>query len=110
MGTLYENIKELCDSKGVKPAEFCRAVELPRNFVTELKAGRKTGINASTAKKIADYFGVDTDIVLTGKKEKPTENGELSETKKRLLQLVDGMDESDIEKLIKLMEEAKKII
>ena len=37
--------------------------------MTELKMGRKKGISAKTAQRIADYFGVTVDRVLYGKQD-----------------------------------------
>ena len=66
MGTLYENIKALCDERGITPAEFNRQVGLPRNFMSELKSGRKSTIQATTAQKIAVFFDVPIGRVING--------------------------------------------
>ena len=46
--------------------------------MTDLKSGRKKGITAETAQKIADYFSVSVDRVLNGPgtKKAPTQEGE----------------------------------
>ena len=56
--TLYENIVSLCERRGVHPAGMCREVGVSQNLPTELKSGRKQGVTAETAVKIADYFGI----------------------------------------------------
>ena len=58
MGSLYENILSLCQSKGIRPGRLCDELELSRGLMTDLKMGRKKSINAQTAQKIAAYFGV----------------------------------------------------
>lgn len=68
MGTLYENIKELCDERGIAPSNFGYEMTGSKAFMTELKMGRKKGISAATAQKIADYFGVSVDRVVYGKR------------------------------------------
>ena len=58
MGSLYENIQGLCDQKGIRPGRLCDELGLSRGLMTDLKMGRKKGINAQTAQKIATYLGV----------------------------------------------------
>ena len=58
MGSLYENIQQLCETKGIRPGRLCDDLGLSRGLMTDLKMGRKKGINAQTAQKIAAYLGV----------------------------------------------------
>lgn len=58
MGSLYENIYSLCRKKGIRPGKMCDDLSLSRGLMTDLKKGRKKGISAATAHKIAEYFGV----------------------------------------------------
>lgn len=76
MGTLYENIRELCEEKGIKGGKMCVDLGLSKSLMTDLKAGRKKGISAETAQKIADYFGVSMERVMNGKEKEPA-SGEL---------------------------------
>lgn len=69
MATLYENIKSLCDDRGIKPGKMCIETQISKGLITDLKMGRKKTVHAETAKKIADYFGVSVERVLTGEKE-----------------------------------------
>lgn len=69
MSNLYENIKELCDEKGVKPGKMCTEASISKGLITDLKMGRKKTVRADTAQKIADYFGVTVDRVLGAEKE-----------------------------------------
>ena len=66
MSTLYENICELCEQKGVKPGKMCNDLKISRSTVTDLKAGRKKTLNAETVQKIAEYLGVSADRVMRG--------------------------------------------
>lgn len=68
MSNLYENIKELCDEKGVKPGKMCTEASISKGLITDLKMGRKKTVRADTAQKIADYFGVTVDRVLGAEK------------------------------------------
>lgn len=64
MGKLYENILELCAKKGIRPGRLCDELELSRGLITDLKMGRKKGVSAETAQKIATYFGVSVGYLL----------------------------------------------
>ena len=71
MGALYENIKALCDEKGVKPGKMCAEANISKGLITDLKMGRKKTVQIETAKKIANYFDVSVDALLNTE----TENG-----------------------------------
>jgi len=64
MGALYENIKFLCDQKGVKPGKMCADIGVSKGLITDLKMGRKKSIRLETASKIAQYFNVSADYLL----------------------------------------------
>ena len=77
MGKLYENINALCEQKGIKASKMCADIGISRGLITDLKMGRKNGITAVTAQKIASYFDVSVGYLLGEETEKaPTENGE----------------------------------
>lgn len=75
MSTIYENIQVLCAEKGIKPGKMCADLGMSRSLMTDLKAGRKKGVSAETAQKIADYFGVRTELVINGKEKEPAGSG-----------------------------------
>ena len=64
MGNLYENIQSLCQSQGIRPGRLCDEVGISRGLMTDLKMGRKKGVSAQTAQKIAAYFGVSVGYLL----------------------------------------------
>lgn len=78
MCTLYENIISLCQDRGIKGGKMCTDLGLSKSLLSDLKSGRKRGITAETAQKIAEYFGVSVDRVLNGTETKkaPTQEGE----------------------------------
>lgn len=79
MGKLYDNINALCEEKGIKPSKLCSDVGISRGLITDLKMGRKNGITAVTAQKIASYFGVSVGYLLGEETEKaPADNGKRS--------------------------------
>jgi len=119
MGTLYENIRELCEEKGIKGGKMCVDLGLSKSLMTDLKAGRKKGISAETAQKIADYFGVSMERVMSGKEKEPASselvNGDaeltayLEELRKRpemrmLFHTFAGATKEQIEAIVKAWE------
>ena len=64
MADLYENIQQLCEEKGIRPGRLCDEVGISRGLMTDLKMGRKKGVSAQTAQKIAAYFGVSVGYLL----------------------------------------------
>ena len=56
MVTLHERLSSLCEEKGVKGGRMCTDLGLSKSLMTDLKNGRKKGVNAETAQKIASYF------------------------------------------------------
>jgi transcriptional regulator with XRE-family HTH domain len=104
--TLYERLSELCQEKGVKGGRMCTDLGFSKSLMTDLKSGRKKGVNAETAQKIATYFGVSVGYLLgeEEKEEKPTVNDdELSENMQALMQFARSVPEDKIELVLKLM-------
>ncbi len=64
MGSLYENIVSLCQQKNIRPGRLCDELGLSRGLMTDLKMGRKKGLSAETAQKIAGFFGVSVGTLL----------------------------------------------
>ena len=64
MENLYEQISRLCQKKGIRPGRLCDDLGLSRGLMTDLKMGRKKGVNAETAQKIASYLGVSVGQLL----------------------------------------------
>lgn len=73
MATLYERLDALCKERGIKGGRMCTDLNISKSLMTDLKSGRKKGINAETAQKIASYFGVSVGYLLgeEEQKEKP---------------------------------------
>lgn len=79
MDSLYNRIKSLCDEAGIAPGKMCNDLGISRNTMTALRNGRATTMKLEKASKIADYFGVTVDYLLTGEQEEKltTKSGEL---------------------------------
>lgn len=113
MVTLYERLSDLCQEKGVKGGRMCTDLGFSKSLMTDLKSGRKKGVNAETAQKIASYFGVSVGYLLgeeqrptvsAEKEEKPTvADDELSENVKKLIDFAKSVPEDKVELVLKLM-------
>ena len=64
MANLYESILSLCERDGIRPGRLCDELGISRGLMTDLKMGRKKGVNAETAQKIASFFGVSVAFLL----------------------------------------------
>ena len=107
MGNLYETIAALCEEKGIKGATMCTETGISKGLLTDLKMGRRTGVSAVTAQKIASYFGVTVGYLLgeEEKEEKPTVNDdELSDNMQKLMKWALSVPENKQELAIKLLQ------
>ena len=115
MGNLYERINTLCEEKGIKGGKMCTDVGISKGLLTDLKMGRRSGVSAVTAQKIAAYFGVSVGYLLgeeekdQGKascenKEKPTvEDDELSDNMKMLIDFAKSVPDDKLEMILRVM-------
>lgn len=55
---------------------MCSDLDISRGVIGDLKAGRTKTLSAQNVAKISDYFGVTTDYLLTGEKQKAPTDGE----------------------------------
>lgn len=69
LSTLYMTISRLCEQRGISGYRLCRDIGIQPSILTDLKSGRKKGLAAETAQKIADYFGVTVGYLLGNEKE-----------------------------------------
>lgn len=104
MVTLYERLNFLCKEHGIKGAKMCRDLGISKSLMTDLKSGRKKGVNADTAQKLASYFGVSVGYLL-GEEEKKesTEYDGLSENMKELIKFAKSVPEDKADYVLKVM-------
>ena len=104
MSTLYKNIVSLCESRGIKGGKMCADTGISKGLLTDLKMGRRTGVSAVTAQKIASYFNVSVGYLLgeEEKKEQSTES-ELSIKKREFIQRIEKMTDAQIERLEQIL-------
>ena len=108
MSNLYENIKELCDEKGVKPGKMCTEANVSKGLITDLKMGRKKTVHVETAQKIADYFGVTVDRVLGAEKETAAQKDDgLSPMESQLMEYVRALTDDQKKMLLAQLQALK---
>lgn len=66
MADLYENIAKLCRNRGITGGRLCTELGFSRSTLSDLKAGRINSLSSQKLQKIADYFSVSVDTLLTG--------------------------------------------
>ena len=105
MVTLHERLTQLCIAKGIKGGRMCTELGISKSLMTDLKSGRKKGVNAETAQKIASYFGVSVGYLLgeEDKKEQPIGIDGLSEKRKALMQFAMEVPEDKAEMILQVM-------
>lgn len=62
--SMYDRISALCAQRGITGGKLCAELGISRGILTDLKAGRKKDLNATTAYKIAKYFSVTVGYLL----------------------------------------------
>lgn len=66
MNSTYYRIEKLCSLNDIDITTLCRNAKISRASLSEFKAGRTRKLSTDTLKKIADYFDVSVDYLLTG--------------------------------------------
>lgn len=105
MATLYENIIALCEERGIKGGKMCVDTGISKGLLTDLKMGRRTGVSAVTAQKIASYFGVSVGYLLgedTKKEEHIVQDDKLSKEKQELIDYIMTLPEDQIRLLLQV--------
>jgi len=75
MANLYNNIENLCKKRGVNVTTMCRDSGASRGSLSDLKSGRKQTLKYETLEKIANYFELSVESLVSGddrQKEKPS--------------------------------------
>lgn len=105
MCTLHERIQELCKSKGVTGSRMCLDLGMSKSTLSDLKSGRKKGVTAETAQKIANYLGVSVEYLLgEEEKEKPTvQDDGFTEKQRLLMDFVRTVPEDKAEMILRVM-------
>ncbi len=107
MSDLYSNIHALCEKEGIKDGTLCNNIGIRRSFLSELKAGRTKSLSTEVLSKIAAYFNVSVDYLLTGnQKENPPQQpqSEVDAALERIRKKLESMPKEQREALMNLIE------
>lgn len=66
MNEIFDRIEKLCKSRNMNLTEMCKICAIPRASLTDFKMGRIKTLSASTLSKIAEYFSVSVEYLLSG--------------------------------------------
>lgn len=106
MCTLYDRIQDLCKGKGVSGSRMCLDLGMSKSTLSDLKSGRKKGLNADTAHKIATYLDVSVGYLLgEEEKEKPTvqEDDGLTENQRKLMEFAKSVPDDKAAMILQVM-------
>ena len=100
----WETFYSLCQNNDEKPLNVVKKLSVAHGSITNWK--KVTVPNGKTLQKIADYFNVSVDYLLTGQKETPT--AESDERKKELIELFSLLDDAGQDALIAIAQQMRK--
>lgn len=107
----FDNFVMLCEQKGVKPSRALTEAGVPKSaysyWRTEAGAGNDAKPTNQNAVKLAQYFGVTVDYLLTGEqKENPPQKpqSEVDAAVERIRRKLESMPKEQREALMNLIE------
>lgn len=109
MATLYDNILALCERRGIKGGKMCADIGISKGLLTDLKMGRRSGVSAVTAQKIASYFDVSVAYLLGEeeiKKEPTVQDDGLSDDTREIMELLKGLSDEKARLLLPMIRAA----
>lgn len=113
---MYEIFEKLLKERGLRASDVSKGTGLSSTFFTEWKKGKSKNPNVNNLKKVADFFGVSVDYLMTGSESKYSdedamldvrisEDLELKEAIKKYYSLDDRKKKHVIELINLLIEE-----
>lgn len=99
----YENFIKLCNQEGITPTGLVLKLGLSSSNASVWKNGGTP--RPDILKKIADYFGVATDYLLSEHKEEPPqpEAGAVTGLRKEAIDLVMSLPEKELDRLVRVL-------
>lgn len=106
--SISSRIRGLCKQKGISINKLEKESGVGRGSVSRCDTHSPSVEKISA---IADYFGVTTDYILTGEqKEKPPEDGELSEKNSRLIEWFRSLPQEKQKAILISLDAPKELI
>lgn len=88
----YKNYVRLCNSVGKTPSAVALELGIQKSTVTRWSDG--SAPRDATILKVADYFGVTVEDLVSEKKENPTVSGEVNYSDMQLLSAFNSADDA----------------
>lgn len=110
MEIVAERIFDLVKKRGLEQKEFAHLIGTTDKTVSAWKTSR-TRSYTKFLPQISEVLGTSVEYLVTGNKKSPppTDGNGLSPAKRALLDAVDGLSDEQCEKLLGIIEEAKKL-
>jgi transcriptional regulator with XRE-family HTH domain len=88
-------IKTARIAKGMTQEELGKQLGVQKSAIAKYESGRVVNIKRSTLKKISDILDIRASELIFDEEQKQSTEGELSEVKRALIDLIDGLSESE---------------
>ena len=100
----WDNFYTLCTKNGTSPNAVAKKLDVSSGSVTAWKNG--TNPRPAVLKKIAEYFNISVEELISGQKEKATtvSGDDLSEAKQAMINWVINAPDSEIEALYNFLQ------
>lgn len=99
-----QNIKHLCEKKGVKPTNACKESGVGASFISDINRGQTPSV--AKVQMLADYLGVTTSELL-GETKKPTvQDDGLTEAEQALMDLFRQLTPDQQDMVIRMVQAA----
>ena len=102
----WETLSRLCAENNTSPTSVITELQLSRGSVTSWKNGKVP--HHSTLIKIADYFNVTVDYLLTGEQKESPSVTPTDERVKIAMEHINGLSSQELDVLIPLLEQMRK--
>ena len=104
-----QNVKRLCNAKGISPSTACKEIGVGTSFIPDIKRGRIPSVDKF--EKLADYLGTTVSDLLGEKKEPATVSGDgqaekLAKALEGIGIDVDNLSDAEISRIARLAKAA----
>ena len=101
---IAERIRTLCETQGITINKLEKTLEIGRGNIARWDKHKP---NVEKVQAVANYFGLTTEYILTGENEnKPTSEGELTETQREAMELVMKMSDEQLKVFVATLKAA----
>lgn len=101
----YDRVKQLCRAKGVSLARMAKDIEISSGTVANWKAA-KTMPQGPILRKLADYFNVSTDYLMTG--EEPYQAISSSDEEVDIFEAINALKDTELRRLVLRLSKASQ--